>query len=285
MSMPEPAPPPAPTSREDTSMSERHNGVGGRVIEERFGHVVRLTFNDPRRRNPLSFAVASDLLDRFARLEADDDVRAVVITGSGPAFCVGGDQADFQKALGRPMTELIGDYPPVEVFRLARTLRKPLIAAVNGTAMGGGFGITCMAHYAVAADTATFGIPEIKLGIFPLTILPLVRPVLGDRRTMDLALTGRTMDADEALDLGVVQKVVPHEDVQDEALAIAQRIAAFSPLAVKIGLTAFAESADMAFEDAISHTNLMRAVAFTTEDLNEGASAFLEKRTPVWRSR
>ncbi|WP_433503034.1 enoyl-CoA hydratase/isomerase family protein [Pseudonocardia halophobica] len=257
----------------------------GGMVEERFDHVVRLRFDNPARRNPLSFALVEDLVERFARLDADPEVRAVILTGTGPAFCVGGDQADFAKALGKPMSELLESYPPVELFRLARSLRTPLIAAVNGTAMGGGMGLTCMAHFAIAADHATFGIPEIKLGIFPLTILPLVRPVLGDRRTMELALTGRSLDAAEALAVGVVQRVVPGTELQDEALAVAKRIASFSPLAVRLGITAFNESTDMPFDNALDHLNMVRAVAFASEDLNEGSTAFLEKRDPVWKGR
>jgi methylglutaconyl-CoA hydratase len=266
-------------------MTTTNGTARGSIVEERFGHVVRLRFDSPARRNPLSFSVAEDLVARFARLEADEEVRAVILTGTGPAFCVGGDQADFAQALGKPMTELLDSYPPVELFRLARSLHTPLIAAVNGTAMGGGMGLTCMAHIAIAADNATFGIPEVKLGIFPLTILPLVRPVLGDRRTMELALTGRSLDAAEALQLGVVQQVVPGEELQDQALEIAQRIATFSPLAVRLGITAFNDSTDMAFDNAMDHLNMVRAIAFSSEDLNEGSRAFLEKRAPVWKGR
>jgi enoyl-CoA hydratase/carnithine racemase len=159
------------------------------------------------------------------------------------------------------------------------------VAAVNGAAFGGGMGITCVAHMAIASETATFGIPEIKLGIFPLTILPIIRPVLGDRLTMDLALTGRSMDAAEAKSVGVVNRIVPAETLMDEALALAGQIASFSPLALRLGIEAMQTSTDMGFDEAMDYLNAMRTIFFSSEDLNEGARAFLEKRKPVWRGR
>lgn len=255
------------------------------LVEERFGSVVTLRLNNPAKRNPLSFGVARELAASLRRLNDDADVRAVILTGTDQSFCVGGDQRDFSAAMGKSPTELLDDYPPLDVFRMGRAMRKPLIAAVNGTAFGGGMGITCMCHFAIAADTAVFGVPEIKLGIFPLTILPLIRPVLGDRLTLDLSLTGRSISAEEALRHGVVQEVVPRDDLMDRALALATELAGRSPVAVTLGLMAFAESTDMSYEEAMDYTNVVRAMSFSSEDLNEGSRAFLEKRAPVWTGR
>jgi len=255
------------------------------VLEERLGAVLRLTMNRPEKRNPLSYAMAAELVRRLKAAEADAEIGAIVLTGAGEHFCVGGDQSEFRAALTKRPPELLDEYTPLDLFKLGRTFRKPLIAAVGGPAMGGGFGVTCMAHVAIAADTATFAIPEIKLGIFPLTILPLIRPVIGDRRTLELAITGRTMQAAEALEVGLVQRVVAPDRLQAEALETAQRIAGYSPLAMRLGLKSFFDSADMGFEEAIEHLNAMRVIFFGSEDLNEGSTAFLEKRKPVWRGR
>jgi methylglutaconyl-CoA hydratase len=138
---------------------------------------------------------------------------------------------------------------------------------------------------AVASENAVFGIPEIKLGIFPLTILPVVRPVIGDRRTMDLALTGRSLDAGEALSLGLVSKVVAKEELQDEALRLATQIGGYSPLALKLGIEAMQMSSDMGFDEAVDYLNAMRTIFFASEDLSEGSRAFLEKRKPVWKGK
>ena len=255
------------------------------LIIETIGRVRRITFNTPERRNPLSFSVSKELVSALREAEASSEIGSVIITGTGKAFCVGGDQKDFKAAFSKRPPEVLGDYPPVEVFRLARNYRKPLVAAVNGAAMGGGMGIACLSHMAIAAQSASFGIPEILLGIFPLTVLPVVRPVLGERLTYDLALTGRIMTAQEALEAGIVNKIVPDADLQQAALDMAAQIGEFSPLALKLGLEALQASADMDFEAATSYLNGMRTIFFASEDLQEGATAFLEKRKPVWRGR
>lgn len=255
------------------------------LLVETVGSVRRITFNRPERRNPLSYATAESLLAHLREAESDDSVRAVVLTGSGPAFCVGGDQKDFRQGLEQSSPVVLGHYPPMAIFKLARNYRKPLIAAVNGSAFGGGMGITCAAHIAIASEDAKFGIPEIKLGIFPLTILPLVRPVLGDRRTMELALTGRAMDAREALECGVVTKVVPADTLADEAMKVATLVGSYSPLALRLGIESMQVSSDMGFDEAMEYLNAMRTIFFASEDLNEGATAFLEKRNPVWQGK
>lgn len=255
------------------------------LIVENIGRVRRITLNAPERRNPLSFVQARNLLTALQEAAAATEVSAVILTGNGKSFCVGGDQKDFQAGFSKRPPEVLSDYPPLEIFRLARSYRKPLIAAVNGAALGGGLGITCLAHLAVASDVATFGIPEIKLGIFPLTVVPVVRPILGDRLTFELALTGRILDAQEALEHNIVNRVVPAADLQQTALDLATTVGEFSPLALRLGIEAMQESADMDFDAAVSYLNAMRTIFFGSEDLLEGATAFLEKRKPVWRGR
>ena len=258
---------------------------GDALLVEDIGAVRKITFNRPKRRNPLSYSVAEALHELLLKTADDSAISAVVITGSGTSFCAGGDQDDFRKGFSQSSAEVLVNYPPMKIFKLARNYRKPLIAAVNGSAFGGGMGITCVSHLAVASERATFGIPEIKLGIFPLTILPLVRPLLGERRTLELALTGRHMSASEALSLGVVCKVVPHEELEAEAMKLASEVGSYSPLAIRLGLEAMQTSADMSFSESMEYLNTMRTVFFGSEDLNEGANAFMEKRAPVWKGR
>jgi enoyl-CoA hydratase/carnithine racemase len=263
----------------ETKMSEHA------LLVEDIGAVRKITFNRPNRRNPLSYTVAADLHDLLLKTAGDSSITAVVITGSGSAFCAGGDQDDFRKGFSQSSAEVLANYPPMDIFKLAKSYRKPLIAAVNGAAFGGGMGITCVSHLAVASEKAIFGIPEIKLGIFPLTILPLVRPVLGERLTMELALTGRHMSASEALSVGLVCKVVPDEELEAEAMKLAAQVGSFSPLAVRLGLEAMQTSSDMSFNESMEYLNTMRTIFFGSEDLNEGANAFMEKRAPVWKGR
>ncbi len=255
------------------------------LLIEDIGRVRKLTLNTPERRNPLSFSLCKDLLAALREAEASDAVTAVIITGAGKTFCVGGDQKDFQGAFSKRPPEVLKDYPPLEIFRLAQNYRKPLIAAINGPALGGGLGITCLSHIAIAAQSATFGMPEIRLGIFPLTVVPVVRRYLGERLTYDLSLTGRSLTASEALAAGVLTRVVPDDELQAVALQVASSIGEFSPLALRLGLEVLQTSADMNFEQSIQYMNSMRAIIFASEDMYEGASAFLEKRKPVWRGR
>ena len=252
---------------------------------EDMDYVRRITLTQPDRRNPLSYALAHALHDMLIATQQGDKIKSVILTGSGKAFCVGGDQKDFQEGFSKSSPEVYDDYPPMKVFKLVRNYKKPLIVAVNGMAYGGGMGITCASHIAIASEDAAFGIPEIKLGIFPLTIIPVIRPILGEKRMMDLALTGRSMLAAEALSIGLVSRVVPGEKLQEEALKLARDIGSFSPLALKLGLSATQMSIDMGFDEAIDYLNAIRTIFFASEDLNEGATAFLEKRKPVWRGK
>lgn len=252
---------------------------------EDLGRVRRLTLSAPRRRNALSFALCAQLVGALRAAEADAAVGAVILTGNGPAFSAGGDQNDFRKATAEAPPKVLKNYPALDLFRIARNFHKPLIAAVNGAALGGGMGLVCLSHLALAVPEASFGIPEVRLGLFPATVLPVVRPLLGERLTYDLALTGRTMSAQEALEARIINRIVAPERLQDEALELASRIASFSPLAVGLGLESLQVSADMPFEDAIQYLNAIRTVYFASEDIREGGAAFLEKRPPVWRGR
>lgn len=255
------------------------------LIVEDIGSIRRMTLNQPRWGNPLSYELSDELRDRLIDTEKDAAVTAIVITGAGKSFCVGGDQKNFRNDLEKGAPEVLQYYPPMDIFKLARNFQKPLIAAVNGPAYGAGLGMACIAHVAIASETACFGAPEIKLGMFPLTLLPVIRPVLGERRSLELALTGRSMTADEALQVGLVSKVVPGDTLQDEAMALATEIGSYSPLALRLGLRAMQLSADMGFDEAIEYLNAMRTTFFGSEDLKSGVTAFLEKRPPVWRGK
>ncbi len=256
------------------------------ILYEVREHVGSITLNQPERRNPLGDTVVAELLDALTRAEADPLVHALLLTGAGEVFSAGGDQREFAARLAQPATQTYTDGRRSGEF-LTRVwkLTKPLVGAVNGGAYGGGAALVAACHLAVASDRAVFGLTEIRVGLFPMTILPVMRAAIGDRLTLDLALSGRVIDAAEALRIGLVSRVVPHEQLPTAAWELAQEIASRSPLAVRLGLIGFQESTHMDTEAAVRHLHTLRAVLLQSEDAHEGATAFLEKRKPVWKGR
>jgi len=170
-----------------------------------------------------------------------------------------------------------------ELFRMGFKMTKPLIAAVNGHALGGGCGLVAMCHLAVASESAGFGTPEIKVGIFPFVIFPLLIRALGPRRSLEMALTGRSVGAAEAMEIGLINRVLPREDLLASALGLASDIAGRSPLVLRLGLNAFNTSMDMEINKAMDYLNTLRVIDFMSEDLREGAAAFIQKRAPQWK--
>lgn len=256
------------------------------ILQETFGRILRITMNRPEQRNPLSEGMCADLIDALGRADASRDISAIVLTGAGDAFCAGGDLREFQRKRAQPSLEVYEEgFATADLFKLLSGITTPVIAAVNGAAFGGGFGLVCASHIAVAAETARFGCTEVRLGLFPLVIQPAIRTALGERRALEVSLTGRIIPAPEALELGVVVRLAPSPEVLAEAMVIAQSIAERSPIAYRLGLQGFIGTRDMPAVQAIDHLNALRVVAFQTEDLAEGATAFLEKRPPNWRGR
>jgi enoyl-CoA hydratase/carnithine racemase len=249
--------------------------------------LARVTINRPERRNAMSWEVMRGLhraLDVAAR---DDDVRVVVLGGAGDdAFCSGADlgamaggDGDGPYVLHEARGELAA------VFEAMWGLGKPTIARVQGFAMAGGFGLALACDLVVASDRARFAAPEINVGLWPYMItVPLVRS-MPPKQALELMLTGRVVDAAEALRLGFVTRVVPPAELDAEVSALAATLAAKSPAVMKLGRDAFYAVWDMAAPAALDHLQAVLSVTAQTEDAAEGIAAFMEKRTPRWRGR
>jgi len=256
------------------------------LIVERREKVALVVLNQPERRNPLSDEMAGKLADTLEELNRDPLVAAVVLTGAGKAFCAGGDLgqfADFHR-LGSLDHLRKGQYS-TRLFQQGSRMRKPLIAAVNGAAMGGGCGLVAMCHLAVAGENAKFATPEINVGLFPLVILPLMERAVGRKKALEMGLTGETLTAQEAKDAGLVNRVVADDRLLEETVRLAETLAQKSPAALEIGLKAYNDSDNLSLPEALDHLNTLRVITFMSEDLAEGARAFLEKRRPNWRGR
>jgi len=245
--------------------------------------VALVTLDRPEALNALSFDLLDDLVAALQSLDADPSCRAVVITGSGTrAFAAG---ADIRELAPQTSASLHAGGRFEAWDRLAE-IGLPLIAAVRGFALGGGFELAMACDMIVAAEDATFGQPEIKIGVMPGAggTQRLTRAV-GKARAMGLILTGRTMSAAEAATSGLVTKVVPAESTVDSALELAGRIAAMPPLAVRAAKVAILDAAEGSLHDGLARERDAFFRLFDSQDQAEGMAAFTEKRPPVWSGR
>ena len=245
------------------------------------GYVARLTLNRPDKRNPISPVSCGELLHALGRLKANKDVRVVVLTGAGSAFSAGGDLAAMQT----PGAEGVPPASLVELLPAMHELGKPIIAMVNGPALAGGLGLMVACDLVVAADNAVFGTTEIAVGLWPMMITAEITRNVGRKRTLEMMLTGKKLDAQEALACGLVNRVVPAAHLEDATMALANEIADRSPAALGLGLLAFYRSQDLEFEPQLRYLQSELGRVLALEDAAEGISAFLSKRKPVWKGK
>jgi enoyl-CoA hydratase len=253
------------------------------IIVEGKGAVGVITLNRPKLLNALSFGVFREIAAAVDDLEADESIGCIVITGSDKAFAAGADIKEMQPKGFIDMFS--SDFASIGGGRVA-TCRKPTIAAVAGYALGGGCELAMMCDIIIAADTAKFGQPEITLGTIPgIGGTQRLTRAIGKSKAMDLCLTGRMMDAQEAERAGLVSRVVSADRLMDEVMAAAEKIAAMSQPAAAMAK----EAVNRAFETTLSEgmnveRNLFHAT-FALEDRAEGMAAFIEKRKPVNKNR
>ena len=241
-----------------------------------------ITIDDPERRNPLSNADIAELAGLVDRAAADEAVRVIVITGSGDtAFSAGGDlSGGFVDA---PLEEHAERAALVGLFRSLRRCGKPTVARVNGHALAGGLGLAAACDVVVAVEDATFGAPEIKVGLWPMMITAVLQRVMPHKAALELMMTGRRITAEEAQRLGVVSRVVPRGDLDDAVDLIVDQLAATSPAVMRLGRDSFYAVQDMGFDAALEHLHAGLTAVALTDDAAEGVAAFLEKRRPEWK--
>lgn len=246
---------------------------------EREGRILRLTLNRPAKRNALSAELCRSLLQALAEADADAGVGAVLLQAAGQVFCAG---MDLDEVVGGDADELTALHE--ELFTVGVRMSKPLVAAVQGPALGGGLGLLANAPIAVAAQGATFGLTEIRMGLWPFVVFRAMEAALGARRTLDLALTGRIFGTQEAVQWGLVQQVVPAFELDDRAADLAAHLAASSAQAIRAGMSFVRESRGLDAAAAAALAARCRREAFASADLAEGVRAFQEKRKPKWPS-
>ena len=253
------------------------------VLRERRGHVEIVTIIRPDARNAINGAVSQGLAAALDELADDPDAWVVVLTGSGDkAFSAGMDLKAFAAGEGTAVMNASGGFGGIA----RRAFPKPLIAAVNGSALAGGLEIMLSCDLVVAADHATFGIPEAKRGLIAgaggLFRLPKRLPLAG---ALELALTGDPIDADRAYALGLVNRVVPREQLMEEALVLAERIAENAPLAVRYSKSVMLRAVDADDAEGWRLTEEAGGVVFSSADAMEGPIVFADKRAPNWQGK
>jgi enoyl-CoA hydratase len=249
------------------------------------GGIATIALDQPATRNALSDRLLDELLHAFAAARDDDSVRCVVFTSThDTVFSSGGDLAGFAAAapLARKHLET-GRFP--RLFRLIGELGKPTICAANGHVLAGALGLALACDLIVAKDSATFGTPEIHVGLFPFMVMALLYRNVSRKQANELLLLGERIDAHEARRIGIVNKVVPAGDFDAAVADWAGRLASKSPIVMRLGKDAMYRQQDLPFVEALEllHHNL--TLAFATEDMHEGVEAFFEKREPRWRGR
>jgi enoyl-CoA hydratase/carnithine racemase len=251
------------------------------VESERRGQVALVTLNRPEARNAISPEVSQSMAELLDELEGDPAVRAVVLTGRGEVFSAGADLKVVAQGRAGDIARAKGGFAGV----VTRNFPKPMIAAVNGPALAGGFEIVLSCDLVVAAETSRFGIPEVQRGLVAaaggLLRLPKRVPLA---IALELAITGDPIDARRAFELGLVNRVVPADRVVDEAIVLAERIGENSPIAVRASRQLVREAVDMTEDEGWRRTNELVIPVFESGDAVEGATAFAEKRKPVWKS-
>lgn len=253
------------------------------VLHEKRGHAFWITINRSDKRNALNASVIAGIVDGYRKAHDDSDVRVIVLTGAGDkAFCAGADLqpgAGFAFDLSKPNL----DY--ADMLRTAQNATKPTVARINGVCMAGGIGLLCMIDMAVAADDVVFGLPEVKVGVFPMQVLSLLQSIAPPRLVREWCFTGEPFSAAEAKEAGLLNHVAPRAELDAKIEWLVSRIVDKSPTAIRRGKYAMRALASMSFDQGIAYTESQIALLAMTQDAKEGLAAFAEKRKPVWTGK
>jgi enoyl-CoA hydratase len=255
------------------------------LYDVRDNGVATITLNQPEKRNALSNQMLSELIEAFESARDEERVRCVVLTSSHDRVFSSGASLD-QFAADLPLIHKhFGTERLPRLFKTIMQLGKPTICAANGHVLAGALGLALACDLIVAKDGASFGTPEINVGVFPFMIMALIYRNVPRKKTNELLLLGERISAEEAREAGIVNRVVAADEFDAAVDDWARQLAAKSPVLMKLGKDAMYRQLDMPFEDALEFLRSQLSVAFTTDDIQEGVRAFFEKRDPQWTGR
>jgi 3-hydroxypropionyl-coenzyme A dehydratase len=247
--------------------------------------IATVTLNNPEKRNMLSAQMLAELVDAIRAARDSAEVRAVVLTGAGEkAFCAGADLGGFAAEVPLVAKHFATDLF-LEFFRLMPRLGKPSLCAVNGHVLAGGMGLALSCDLVIAKESATFGTPEINVGAFPYMIMAIIYRNVPRKKVNEMMLLGERLSADQAVAYGLANRVVPAAEFEAAVAEWAAKLAAKSPVLMRLGHDAMYRQQDMALEDALEYLRSQLSLTFSTEDIVEGVTAFFEKREPQWKGR
>jgi E-phenylitaconyl-CoA hydratase len=253
----------------------------GTVLYERDDRIATITYNRPEALNAINPELRQDLNDAWVRFRDDDEAYVAIVTGAGRAFSVGAD-------LRSPARQARGSFwemPSLTSLESGLEVWKPVIAAVNGYCLGFALTLVAACDFVIASEHAEFGFPEVQIGVPTIQGAVRMPKRVGWQNAMELLLLGDRVDAQRAKEMGLVWKVVPHEELMAEARALAERLLKPAPLAIRATKEVAARGQEMPFLQAIRFGETMRRVAGAAEDAAEGRAAFREKRSPEWKGR
>jgi enoyl-CoA hydratase/carnithine racemase len=245
--------------------------------------IAWITINQAEKMNRLTTEAMIKLVEAVELAGDDDGVKVIVITGAGEkAFCAGASIEQFEQ------DSILSSKKNLDAFaricRVFNIVHKPSIAMINGYAMAGGCGLAMLPTFSIASENAVFGCPEIKIGVWPMMVMAILFRTVGRKRALELICTGETIDAREAEKIGMVTRVVPHEDLETHVVKLAESLKGKSGSTLSIGLEAFSNTTDMEYGKALSYLRDMAVILVNTPDAKEGTRAFMEKREAKWNS-
>jgi methylglutaconyl-CoA hydratase len=247
--------------------------------------IATLTFNRPEKRNAISFQMIEELMSALAEVEKADS-RVLILTGAGKAFCSGMDLEDLKGLIGRTSEQNKKDSETMaRMFRALYEFPKPTIAAVNGAALAGGTGLATLCDFTLAQPEAKFGYTEVKIGFIPAIVSSFLLRQVGEKLARDLLLTGRIIDAGEALRLGLVNEVVEPEKLMQHARDLAVQLLQNSPASLRATKRVLSGYAAAQLDAQLKAAVVENAAIRQTQDFHEGVSSFLEKRRPNWTGK